>query len=126
MTAFFDKAERDFSTNGVVILSEAVAIERKVAATVVALIGDIEFPEPLRDKIIGIIAVDSICASVVLGVNHRAARWAERGDRSTMLTKLHEAFHELARSRIPTRFGILSDDPEAMLRALCGVEEGGK
>ena len=35
---------------------------------------------------------------------------------SQLIASLHSAFHEVASRRIDTRFGLLSDDPEGILK----------
>ena len=76
--------------------------------------GDREFPEDLREKMQGIIAVkrvQDICGVPPLQARQEAAIMKM----SPMIEDLHCAFHELGRRRSYARFGLLQDSPRQIL-----------
>ena len=91
-------------------LLEVEAIEREVIKDVSYVTGDREFPDDLREKIQGLIAVHK--TEVTTGQPPTRAREMNlRMRRSQLLQELHSAFHEVGYRRIKTRFGVLSDNP---------------
>lgn len=90
------------------------AIESRVTKTVSLVTGDREFPDDLREKIQGIVAVHSVYPTKLF--NPKAAAFLLDTKSSEVFSRLHSAFHEVASRRVPTRFGLLSDDPEGILK----------
>lgn len=118
MTSYFDAARRevnDLPRDNVQFIQGLIGIERRVAHEVSLVTGDREFPDDLREKIQGIIAVKSIHVLPELPPNERMREDALCCRSSTLLESLHSAFHELARRGIVTRFGRMLDSPRGIL-----------
>jgi len=120
MTAFFDDLRRHISELSKVAENDdaflhGVAIHESVVISMVHLVtGDREFPDDLREKILGHIA--ALRVATYPGLPPTPGRNRTRISRcSTLFEALHDDFHELARRRLDTRFGRLSDDPEGIL-----------
>ena len=116
MTSYFDDLRtevRNISTvsqNDAEFLLDVEEIERGVIRDVNYITGDREFPEDLREKIQGLIAVHR--TQVMRDEPPTRARELNlRMRRSQLLQELHSAFHEVGFRRIKTRFGVLSDNP---------------
>jgi hypothetical protein len=103
MTAYFDNLLRD-----------AADVENRVISIVQLVTGDREFPGDLREQILGHIAVLRIDSGNLPPTRGRARANACRD--SPLLETLHDDFHALARRRIVTRFGLMLDSPENILR----------
>ena len=106
MSSYFDdksRQVRDLPDEG--FLKALANIEEEVASDVSLITGDREFPDALRERAMGAIAVSRTAG------NERARWIAERSHSSRMIEDLHEVFHDVARSRTETRFGRLSDSP---------------
>ena len=113
MTSYFD--ERARALDGATI-TEAVEVEKEVIATVNLVTGDREFPEDLRERIQGLIAVFRCRKSTSASSPWSRGRFDfEATSESSLLRELHSAFHDVANRRIETRFGILSSSPEDIL-----------
>lgn len=94
---------------------EALAdLEAEVIKTVSLATGDREFPDDLREKIQGVIAVRRVRRWC--GWNEDARDWALTIKSSHLFSDLHSAFHEVASRGIKTRFGLLFDNPEGIVR----------
>ncbi len=120
MTTYFDDLSRnvrditDSTEEG--FLAELESIEANVISTASLATGDREFPEEHREKIQALIAVLGV--GPVGGVPNRFARkraWI--GKRSPLIEGLHDAFHNVARARVVTRFGLLDDSPRSIVRS---------
>ena len=116
MTSYFDDLRtevRNISTvsqNDAEFLLSLEEIEHGVIRDVNYITGDREFPEDLREKIQGLIAVHR--TQVMRDEPPTRARELNlRMRRSQLLQELHSAFHEVGFRRIKTRFGVLSDNP---------------
>ena len=107
MTGYFDDAQRHASVS----LHEAVMAEERVIKDVSLVVGDREFPDDLRQKMLHVIEQKSI--SLVVG---RAAMedYIASGS-SQMIADLHSLFHVLADRRIEFRFGSPMDKPDLFL-----------
>lgn len=116
MTGYFDTAEREAAEAARAFGLDAVAlVEERVIADVNLITGDREFPDDLRERIQGCIAVcRAKCPS---GIPTKGERYVEMVKRSKLLGELHSLFHEVARRRVRTRFGFLSDNPRASVVA---------
>lgn len=121
MTSYFDEKTRevaeaaddcdDFST-----LKTLVAhIELRVIEQVVLVTGDREFPDDLRERILKAIATRAVCHYAGLEPRRVALEYLEATSMSALLDALHSLFHEVARRRIKTRFGLLQDSPRGIL-----------
>jgi len=119
MTSYFDQAQKKVrvasSMHAEDAFMEVLAdIEGRVVQHVNLVTGDREFPDDLREQIQGIIAVYGVSTPEGLPPTAGYKR-ALLTHRSTLLHELHEAFHDVARRKIATRFGKWGDDPEASL-----------
>lgn len=90
-------------------------LEEQVIKTVSLCTGDREFPDDLREKIQGIIAVKRVFG-VDNNPNEKNLDMLLAVKNSELLSSLHSAFHEVASKRIATRFGLLSDNPDGILK----------
>jgi hypothetical protein len=77
--------------------------------------GDREFPDDLREHIQGLIAMHEVSPRSGLDPRPETLEWVAAMGSSRLIDELHEAFHDLARRRITTRFGRLSDSPSQIL-----------
>lgn len=122
MTAYFDRINRIINdpTFGVFgeekFLSDIALIEKRVIEQVVLVTGDREFPDDLREKILGAIAIKGICQIGGLPVLEKTKAMVLALKKSILLDDLHSAFHELAARNIRTRFGVFSDSPNDILQ----------
>ena len=115
MTKYFDDVLAEIS-GGRNSVDEITQIERNVVSDVVLVCGDREFPQDLREKIMGIIACEAIQPLLEYGLrDQKAVQYAEATKSSKLLPRLHEAFHELAERQITIRFGLLNDNPSDIL-----------
>jgi hypothetical protein len=117
MTAYFDAAAREiaiyasgFRDDDEAFLRAAGWLEKSVIDGVTRLTGDREFPDDLREKILGDIAVWRIAERPGLPET-RGREAARQFRRSDLVERLHLHFHELALRGVSTRFGVLADDP---------------
>lgn len=92
-------------------------IENRIIKEVNLDTGDREFPEDLRERIQTIIAVWNINWPT-RPESIPAAEWHAKGREwlltlrlSNLIDRLHDAYHDVARRRIKTRFGLLFDSP---------------
>ena len=124
MSSYFDsltrrvaEAAEQFKTDEA-FLTAVVDIEGELFRDVTAITGDREFPDDLREKMMGCLAKKSVYSPGDMPMSE----WAKirvLGIRcSRAINDMHSLFHDLARRRIVTRFGILFDSPTmmAMLR----------
>lgn len=92
-----------------------IGIEAQLIHEVNLVTGDREFPPDLRENIQGIIAISAVQCNEKLPRHPLAVEYALATRSSQLVDALHMAFHELARRRIETRFGMLSDNPGHIL-----------
>ncbi len=100
-------------------VEEVARLEDKVIEVISLVVGDREFPDDLRQRILGIIAIHRLrgIPDVDKGGFHAVARgFTEQLRRSALFSQLHSAFHDVARRRIRTRFGLLLDDPADIVK----------
>lgn len=124
MTSYFDDKAREISDAaraGDYTLAQK--IEDQVIADVRLVTGDREFPDDLRERSNGLIA--TLCVQCPSGVPTKGERTLRSAKRSSLVDALHSLFHDLARRRVETRFGLLTDNPRAILAArAANLEEG--
>lgn len=92
-------------------LRAVIAIEQELIADVILAVGDREFPADLREKAMGLIARWHVGTHASLAPTEEAVYYATTMRSSELLDSMHSLFHEVARRRIHTRFGLLSDHP---------------
>ncbi len=112
MSSYFDNAQR-MARRSYQFLLEA---EEQVFKDVVAITGDREFPYDLREKILGAMAVGFVYQVGDAPVPTIPEYAARNMGYSAGIEQVHDLFHELARRRIKTRFGVLSDSPTQMVK----------
>jgi hypothetical protein len=121
MSSYFDALSREaaVAADGIdddeAFFNEIVDIDRRLYEDVSAITGDREFPDDLRHAMLGAFAVHSVFqpGNVPVPKKARMRVLAYRGSR--VVEAMHDLFHELARRRIQTRFGLLNDSPSYML-----------
>lgn len=122
MTAFFDDLRREVSdikaADRADWLAKVAAIEAPVIETVRRVASDHEFPADLRQKIVATIASEAVVDTKGLPGRQEAKDYAWAVKMSGLLEALHSLFHQVASRRIRTRFGLLSDSPRAILKAM--------
>lgn len=115
MTSYFDALSAEIAQgpeDPKQYLEHVREIEGRAWATITALTGDREFPDDLREQILGAFAVHGVWQPKGCIPNEKAeARILEHGCYSRLIEKLHDLFHDVARRRHETRFGRLSDHP---------------
>jgi len=98
-------------------LDVVIAEENRASREAQLLCGDREFPDDLREKIMGIIAVWQLDPGPPFLASRTGLNWVLMFRQSRLVQELHIIFHEVAERRIETRFGLLFDDPGAAVRA---------
>lgn len=114
MTTYFDNLTREIRVSN--NLDTTIALENDLAAKVSLVTGDREFPDDLREKIQGVIAVRRIERPETNDRNEREVEWFNTLKQSRLVEDLHACFHIVAEGRYVTRFGLLTDDPEDILK----------
>lgn len=116
MTAYFDDIQRTVAElsaqSNEEFLKDVLVLEEEVLRTVSLCTGDREFPEEHREYIQGTIAMKSLKHG---SEKVKGYLWTIRAH--GLFAALHGQFHTLAGYRIKTRFGFLTDDPAANVRA---------
>ncbi|MEE8536892.1 MAG: hypothetical protein V3S71_02720 [Acidobacteriota bacterium] len=107
MSSYFDSAQRVARQS----YEDLVAAEEQVFKDVTYVTGDREFPDDLREKILGVMAVEFAWHPSGVPQNERAVEYVKMMSYSRGIESVHSLFHELARRDIWTRFGRLSDSP---------------
>jgi hypothetical protein len=126
MTDYFDRATRAVreisrDLSGEDFLREVATIEEPIVRDVLLNTGDREFPDELREKILGAIATKGVFVlSDGLGVGKlgptaEARDYALATRYSELIEDLHSAFHALASRRTRCRWGFWSDSPRQNL-----------
>lgn len=118
MSSYFDKASgdvRDCPREPEEDFIKAVKeIENRVVHDCVLVCGDREFPEDLRQQINGHIALLTLGYENLVP-SENGLNYLKLVKCSRLINQLHEDFHDVARRRIQTRFGLLCDNPKAIL-----------
>lgn len=126
MTTYFDEAAQAVTSHAGLPDPEFLAalqqVETQVCVDVSLCTGDREFPESLREKIMGAIAVWQSRTDGGIPTKGRQFSLVMRS--SYLIGELHGLFHQLASGRVKTRFGMLTDDPEANLKMRACHDEG--
>lgn len=130
MSSYFDDLNRELHTlfkkqTGLDDFRDPVAsvkffidyrmLEEQVIKTVSFCTGDREFPDDLRERIQGIIAVKCVFGGDGRG-NKKNLDMLMAMRTSELFAQLHSAFHEVASRRVETRFGLLDDNPESIVK----------
>jgi hypothetical protein len=120
MTSYFDDATRAVSSlpKGLPdeeYLARVAEIEKPIVHDVLLNTGDREFPDDLREKILGVMAVKGVYSPAGLQPTEGAREYVLTMRYSELLSDLHSAFHALAGRRVKARFGFWSDSPRANL-----------
>jgi hypothetical protein len=118
MSSWFDAWDGEIQAienieDGEEFLVRMTEIEKPRVHAICLCTGDREFPEDLREKILGIIARWSF--SGPLPATERAREYALSTRMSRLSMDLHSVFHDVARGAFSTRFGRLSDSPSQIL-----------
>ncbi len=117
MSSYFDaktSAAMDASakaTSEEDFIQQVAEIERGLIADVTLAVGDREFPSDLREKAMGLIARWHVGTHAGLEPSEEALRYVKAVRMSELVEEMHSLFHEVARRRVSTRFGLLSDHP---------------
>lgn len=122
MTAYFDDLNREiaqlsdqFSTSNA-FFDHLVVLEERVIKDVSLMTGDREFPDHLREGLMSLIAIHRL-RDFQGNIQLRSAHYAGSVRTSRLISELHSAMHTVACLRINTRFGIITDDPAANVKA---------
>ncbi len=122
MSSYFDALQREVSEaaeqcgeNDAAFLDAVQGIEGRMWADVTAITGDREFPDDLREAILGAFAVKSVHQVGDLPMPEKARERVLAYRSSRVVEDIHDLFHDLARRRLQTRFGLLSDNPPGIL-----------
>ena len=117
MSSYFDalsrrvRAARDENEDDNNYLITLAEIEGELYKDVCAATGDREFPEDLREKMLGVLAAKAVYQPTDLPPNEWAEERALCGS-SRVVEDMHDLFHDLARRRVKTRFcNSLPDSP---------------
>jgi len=121
MSSYFDERQGwvgdiGLGVTGEAFLNAVADIEDPVVEAVNLVTGDREFPEDLRQRIQGTIAIHALRPSPGLEPSGRTKDRVKACRLSTLLSTLHSDFHEVASRRVETRFGLLGDNPEDILK----------
>lgn len=126
MTTYFDDAASEVTSKAGLPDDEFLAalqqVETQVCVDVSLCTGDREFPNTMREKIMGAIAVWQ--SRVDGGIPTKGRQFALVTRSSFLIGELHGLFHRLASGRVKTRFGMLTDDPSANLKMRACHDEG--
>lgn len=119
MTAYFDQLAAEIDKAD---LETAIEIENRMVATISMACGDRQFPDHMRELIMTCIACNQMVPSYATcpddgSANQQAIKYFEILGTSKLLGELHGLFHTLASMRVQTRFGLLLDDPEEIVRS---------
>lgn len=122
MTGYFDDASRAVrdvprTLSEDAFIAAVAAIEEPIVRDVTLNTGDREFPDDLREKILGIIATQAVYSHAGLPPTEDARWTVITMHYSSLIEALHSAFHALARRRLATRWGRWYDSPRANLVA---------
>ncbi len=124
MSQVSDAAERFPSDD--IFLAHVAGIERRMFDTVSLVTGDREFPDDLREKIMGAFATHAVFSRGEMPPMARTLDYVLSVRCSRLIDDIHELFHDLARRRIQTRFGRFSDNPPMILALRDEHDEGKK
>lgn len=117
MSSYFDAktyASMEASKNATSdedFIQQVAEIERGLIEDVTFAVGDREFPADLREKAMGLIARWHVGTHAGLNPSEEALNYVKAVRMSELVEEMHSLFHEVARRRISTRFGLLSDHP---------------
>ncbi len=112
MSSYFDALAREVAElpeDDALFIEGVKQIEDRLFHDVSYITGDREFPEKFREQAMTILACKRMEVAGILNVRVRDYVLAVRSSRA--VEDMHNLFHEVARSRTETRFGLLSDSP---------------
>ena len=118
MSSYFDELNRKVAQaaedheSDEDFLVELMVIEGDLYHDVTRFTGDREFPDDLRERIMGMFAVKGVFQPGYTPIPERAADYALATRSSLLVEDMHDFFHDVARRRVLTRFGLLSDHPK--------------
>lgn len=119
MSSYFDNLSRKVSEvprePSDSFITAVAAIERSMIDDVVLVAGDREFPPLLRESIMSAIAKWHVGTYAGLEPTPKAKEYALSLCMSELVEHMHDIFHQVARLRAVTRFGMLSDNPKDIL-----------
>lgn len=128
MTSYFDNAAQDArevfhgEQSEEAQLGSLRLIEADVIRDVSLVAGDREFPDDFRERIMATIAQRQV--ESIAGIENPAALDdALMIHGSPLIGELHQLFHALASRRVQTRFGVLTDKPEDILKRRSEYDE---
>jgi hypothetical protein len=129
MSNYFDKANCEIFKvaqqtrgNDELFLRQAGEVEDRIVDEVCLNIGDVEFPDDLRQKILTVIGCKRI-NGVPKDAETEGRRIARIMRYSPLIGQLHSVFHALASRRIRARFGMWTDRPDPNLALRHDYEE---
>lgn len=117
MSSYFDAMSREVAQaaedaeQNAVFLTALIDIEERLFREVTAITGDREFPEDLREKMLGVLVMQAVYQPGRLSMPRKAVERALCCQSSRAVEDMHDLFHELARRRVETRFGRWNDSP---------------
>ena len=110
--ATFEEAKRIGQCNP---MYQVKMVELGVVDDCFRIAGDREFPPHLRERIMKAIALHACNTHFDLEPRDATMCRIERCGRSVLIDEMHSIFHDVARSRTETRFGMMNDSPSYML-----------
>lgn len=117
MSSYFDTKTHavneasDKATDDKEFIRQVCEIERQLIRDVTLAAGDREFPADLREKAMALIARWHVGTFAGLPPTDEALKYALLTKMSELVDTMHSLFHDVARRRVQTRFGQLSDHP---------------
>ena len=117
MTSFFD--DLHYAIQKASNPEEVGDIERNALKIISLATGDREFPQEWRDRV-----WMSIAGARRLRQERQGSGF-DQMETSVMFGDLHNIFHALANARIETRFGVLMDNPAAIVEIRDGHDSTG-
>ena len=108
MSSYFDERQRIVRENFDCIAD----VEEEVKRDVLLIAGDSETPEGIRDAIVN--TVHGFAFQLVTGPT-KGTETSKMMHISQLISELHILFHDIAKKRVQTRFGGLSDKPDCIL-----------
>lgn len=121
MSSYFDAMAREIleadesRPGNEEFLAAVIAVEERLWREVTRVTGDREFPNDLREKVLGEFARHAVYQPEGVPMPWKAREFVLSLRCSRVLEHVHELFHDVARRRITTRFGRLSDSPTQIL-----------
>jgi hypothetical protein len=119
MSSYFDEKSRRVGelecSQEEDFIASVAEIEQQLIQDVVLVAGDRQFPQDLREKIMCLIAEWHVGHYAELEPRPEAVKFVACMRMSELVERMHGLFHEVARRRIVTRFGLLNDHPRSII-----------